>query len=64
MGNNRPPYFPLSFNINDEIQSDDHCIKGRVVFDGEGEPYVAYYEKKEVKLIKLDYHCGDWEKVK
>lgn len=54
------------FKFNETVDSDDHCIRGSVVFNEAGEAYVAYYtDKKSVELIKIDYDCQffDWEVV-
>lgn len=49
----------MNFIFNQKVSSDDHCISGVVVFNEDGDACVAYYEKKKVKIIKMEYN-HDW----
>lgn len=49
------------FDFQQEVESEDHCIKGIIVFDGKGNEHVAYYTKKAVRLVEIN-KMHDWEK--
>ena len=51
------------FKFGQLVESHDHCIRGLVVFDENGDEHVAHYRKDEVELIKIDHHCADWKIV-
>ena len=53
------------FKFRQIVDSDDFSVRGKIVYDKEGNEYVAYYsDEKKVELIKIDYYLHDWEIVK
>jgi len=51
------------FGFKKTVESDDHSVRGVVVYDEDGNEYVAYYSKNKVELIKIDHYSHDWEIV-